>query len=505
MIKKLLIGALVLCSLNVWTQNVTLRGRAVDYIGQQGAILVVEDFVSERRTVIAPFEVSETGQIQLELDLNHTAVIDVQINGVVGRMIVEPGHEYEFAVPGLKGKQGRTLSANRVDLEFGRQADNINLWIAQYNGEFETFFSQHAPDIAVAQYGQTSGYTRSRRARLSDTGLIPAEKEDTSKVVRPNFMDIVERFEDQTLKRHNLHMDNEFFHDYIRYSLAFAKLSAGFPKEELFNEYIENREPKVANPEYCNFINGFYGNYFQSHAFAKRDIEILRAVNVSRKAYELDSVLSDHPYWSYGPARRVAIMSNLFYIYFQPSWDKTGIAATLEDCASSELFGKLQPVANNVLAEIRRGEKGYQVEDYRFVNYNSEVFTNATYEGKYVYYFFTTSWCRSCVAEMKALDKLMVKYKNQVEFVLVSLDEDYLTYVEFVQSHTDFPGDILYGLTDPLVYEKFDVRTVPECVLISPDGKKIFDYTRKPSEGISLDLDKLVNRRPTGNAAGGRK
>ncbi|MGK0280247.1 MAG: thiol-disulfide isomerase/thioredoxin, partial [Litorivivens sp.] len=311
-----------------------------------------------------------------------------------------------------------------------------------------------------------------------------------------NFLDIANGFEEITITGLENQMRNQFFADYVNFSIAYAKLSAGASKEQLFSEYIEGHATSANNPEYCAFIDAFYGNYFQGQGMGKKDYEILRGVNVKRNPVELDSVLTDHDNWSDGEVRRLAILINLFHANYQVGWDKTGIKATLERVSEAEGFERYTGVAESILSEIAIGQTGSEISDFRFIDYNNEVYTNETFAGKFTYFVFFTSWCRTCIPEFKSLEKLYIKYDRQVEIVLVNLDEDYLTYLDFLQQHPEMEGTIVYGLSEPMVFDVFNIQAVPEAVLMSPEGKLIYDYTRKPSEGVSIQIEKLINRKP---------
>lgn len=493
--------ALVACLffIGAGAQTTLFKVSAPAYIGQKGALLVTNDFVSGHRTLVKAFEVPEDGALILEFEQDITHVYDVQINGIYGRLIAEPGGKYEFTFPGLTGKRVHTLRSNQVDLQFGKTQDNINEWVARYNQQYDNYFSEHANDIAISEFGGSSSYLDSRRSKLADTGLVSEERQDTNRVgVDVKFLDIANRFQEITLPGLAGQMRNQYFADYVNFSIAYAKLSAGASKAQLFDEYLEGHATSANNPEYCAFIDAYYGNYFQDQGLGKRDLEILRGINVKRNPAELDSVLMDHDNWSDPEVRRLAILSNLFRANYQVGWDKTGVKNTLENVSETEGFEKFTGVADGILAEIMTGKKGSDVRDFQFVDYNSEVYTKETFAGKYTYFVFFTSWCRTCIPEFKSLEKLYIKYDRQIEIVLVNLDEDYLTYLDFLQQHPEMEGTIVYGLSEPMVFDIFNIQAVPEAVLMSPEGKLIYEYTRKPSEAVSLQFEKLINRKPTG-------
>ena len=58
---------------------------------------------------------------------------------------------------------------------------------------------------------------------------------------------------------------NDFLAEYIKYSLGEMKLTAGFPKNELYSTYLKDKTLKFRNPSYYSFFNVFYSDYFNRY------------------------------------------------------------------------------------------------------------------------------------------------------------------------------------------------------------------------------------------------
>jgi len=111
------------------------------------------------------------------------------------------------------------------------------------------------------------------------------------------------------------------------------------------------------------------------------------------------------------------------------------------------------------------------VADYDFVLIDSEgqqvPFTE--FKNKVVFVNFWATWCPPCVAEMPDIHNLYLETQSSdIEFVLISLDEDFQKAKDFVKrKEFDFP---IYRLASPLpaVYES---SAIPTTYVISPNGE----------------------------------
>jgi len=89
---------------------------------------------------------------------------------------------------------------------------------------------------------------------------------------------------------------------------------------------------------------------------------------------------------------------------------------------------------------------------------------------------------------------LYEKFKGQVEFVTVVMDEDYNVYKEYLKENRECDWTFLFGGYAHLLKEEMAVFSIPHFILVNPDGKRANSYTKRPSEGIAIQLAKLTKR-----------
>ncbi|MCB0457670.1 MAG: TlpA family protein disulfide reductase [Flavobacteriaceae bacterium] len=133
--------------------------------------------------------------------------------------------------------------------------------------------------------------------------------------------------------------------------------------------------------------------------------------------------------------------------------------------------------------------------------YNFDGFEESYLEkphGIYVINFWAT-WCKPCVKELPAFEKLHENYKNKgVEVILVSLDfPDKLQsgVIPFIEKHQLKSDVILLDDPDanswiPKVSEDWS-GAIPATVLVK-DGKKVFFEKSFTYEELEIELNKIL-------------
>ena len=109
--------------------------------------------------------------------------------------------------------------------------------------------------------------------------------------------------------------------------------------------------------------------------------------------------------------------------------------------------------------------------DYNFtlVDESGKSIPFRTYENKVVFVNFWATWCPPCVAEMPDIQDLYEEmHGKNVEFVLISLDDEFQKAKDFVKrKEFDFP---IFKLASPLP-SVYSSQAIPTTYVISPDGE----------------------------------
>ncbi len=137
------------------------------------------------------------------------------------------------------------------------------------------------------------------------------------------------------------------------------------------------------------------------------------------------------------------------------------------------VFGFLQGlVLKTGIIQPDLDEVSSEVADYNFILIDPEgektPFTE--FKGKVVFINFWATWCPPCIAEMPDINELYgeMSEEQHVEFVMISLDNDFQKAIDFVKrKEFDFP---IYKMGSRLP-SVFESRSIPTTYVVSPEGK----------------------------------
>ncbi len=138
-------------------------------------------------------------------------------------------------------------------------------------------------------------------------------------------------------------------------------------------------------------------------------------------------------------------------------------------------------------------DNGSIAPDFEGVTIDGRVIKLSDFEGKYVYVDVWATWCGPCKHELPYFDQLKQEYSGRnIEFLSVSIDKSRFAWEEMVRNK-NMQGNQLFvhgdwGSDFALFY---DVKAVPQFILIDPEGQIIDITARHPSGRIREDLAML--------------
>lgn len=127
--------------------------------------------------------------------------------------------------------------------------------------------------------------------------------------------------------------------------------------------------------------------------------------------------------------------------------------------------GVITPTLSVDPDDMRDGSK-----EFYFAGPDFKTRSLAGYEGKVIFLNIWASWCPPCIAEMPGIQQLYDEYKNRsdVEFILVSMDENIEDAEQFMESRDmDLPIYHYRGRNQ----EVYSSNLLPTTYVITPDGK----------------------------------
>ncbi len=122
--------------------------------------------------------------------------------------------------------------------------------------------------------------------------------------------------------------------------------------------------------------------------------------------------------------------------------------------------------------------------------YDGDPFQLSDHRGKYVYIFSWATWCGPCKVELPFYERMLEDYADEnISFIGISVDKDRKKWTESF-FYNDYPGLQVLVPGDwksPFVRD-YDVQSIPQFILIDPEGVIIDPHAQRPTKAIKAQL-----------------
>jgi len=491
--KFLFFSALLLCAFNAFSQ-VNVSGSLKNHADKTLHVYANLDELSQQRELIGTANLDDEGKFKLTLNETKTRRVFLVFGNLEAVFYPEPNRNYVIEYfPSATEADFVRFDRTAVDVRFHDLAsDDINVLIPNFNKDLYSFLDEHFYDFAVDKYTGSEA-VKKKNFTGKETDMTPGS--DSSKVsvsfVRDSlkFIDLVAQFVMETEPKYQ--SANPFFNDYLLYSIAELDMMAGKNRKALYQEYLMSKPVELTNPAYMKFFNAYYDHFLENNRLGLQQ-DIMRTVNAERNPSALFQLLKKDSLFLSEYVGQLAIIKGLKDLYPNRNYSKASIIITLENMNVMPGMDLYKNINQRVLSQFNRCNEGWQLEDFTALDLKQEKWSWSEQPEMYTYFFFYAEWSSACKKEMIMMKKWQESYGKDVRFVAVSMDDDINKMRKYAQDNRDQDFVFIFGGSDPLLREKFNLRNVPFAVIVDPQGKYMYDYTRKPSEGLNLDLDKIV-------------
>ncbi len=492
----------VICVLNLLcsiAQQVVITGSAKDFAGKQAVLFKDADLVSGKREVIAVVNISEEGNFQFNFASSETQRLFLSISRIEGALFVEPRHNYDIAFPEGVIPDAKRFDRSEISLDLSKLFEHdLNLLIRRFNADYIKFIAEHYYDFVSDEFRGSDLYrsTLGNKTKKTDIYKMPNIADSLKKEELSDFPVIAHNFIKDMESKYQPYYSNEYFKDYVTYSLAEIKLLSGLNRKKFYKEYFHQEPILYNNTAYMKCADLFYRNYFSADNNAKLD-SLSTIINGASSMERLSKYFSGDSTMQREDIRKLALLINLKSAYHDKLYFKTKVSKTL---ASTDFASDTQTIiANNILHQATRYDKGSKGEDFTVGDTKEEKWQLSSNISIPIYLFFFASWNTASIKELMVLEKLYPKYKNDIKIVAVCMDDDYSAFKKFVREHKTMQFSFVYGAGDPLMTEKYNIRAIPSATFLDEEGKRISQQTLKPSEGVEDDFkrSKSINTKPS--------
>lgn len=433
-----------------------IQGSAPDYKGKFVRLYVYDDYITYAEKELTTARVGLDGRFELWFTITETQYAFIRIDNEIMDIFIEKDRKYKIDFPPPTKNEGATNPLSERNYRKLRMLEtdstSLNLCLFKFNKMVDDFLLGNK-ELLVRRGMNDKKLLHDRIAQLSD-----AAGEEFSFI------------------------NNEYLKAHIQYSIAQLELSTMTPNYTLYENYLVKPFLEY-NYEYMRFFHQYFVRHLDIFRHTVQGKSLIYTINNFTTLEKVNTVLYLDELLRNKVLRDAVLIDGLIQLYNNPEFKKEKIVNVLDALAQEAATTYLKKAAANAKMLLTRNKAGTTAPDFEIRSHNNQIRSLKSFAGKYIYLQFTDVSCLACNSETKTVADLQKKYGNKVQFVTVTINNDFEETREFVNRNS-YTWDFLIAGTDHKVLEDYNVKSVPEYFLLDPDGKFIQSPALRPDRGI---------------------
>lgn len=431
-------------------QKIRIFGNAPDYKGKSIEVYRIDDYLSDKTSMITSSTVDEKGSFSLGFVNEDVRKVLIKSNNNWAFLYIQPDASYHIYFAGRDRFDPVKESGNEIELSFYElDSTDINYKILSFQRWVDEFI----------------GYTYHLRNDKLDTKFN--QELDTFKT------NVELAYQNDTS------FNSLFFKTYVKFAIAGLdniNTIAERNRYEKHDFYLVNTPVQYQNDVYMDYLIAFYEQLIPrlpnetNEAFYQAILHSspTMMMNALRGEYTLKNLR----------IREFVMIEALSEAYYSEDFPQTNVETMLDSLSHHCLFEDNEIIAKNILDRLTDLVPGSKAPDFVLLGKDQETLTLTGFEGKYLYINFIDARSEENLKELELIGELRKEYGDYVEFLTVYKEGD------IPQVHREKLSENpwkTYGLSpDNSIFQKYRVVNFPQYVLIDLAGYIVANPAMSP-------------------------
>jgi len=451
---------LFICSL-VPAQQTVITGIAPGAEGKKIFLSKYSDQITLEEEILDSTIVDSLGKYKLSCTPGEVYYVTVSIDFHKTEMFIEPSKKYNLIIAPMDYNNYREINpllhSQNLPAEIKIDFGDLNIMITDFNNLYDAFILENFEAL----------YRERNKTKL-----------DSFRVK------IGERFGE---------IQDSYFNEYVLYKLAsIEQLTQTLNQAQLASKYFIDKPIQYENLEYMDFFNSFFSKYISVTSRALRKVDFLPLLKGPDAYLKLMKTLSQDTILKNEQLRELVLLKGLMEFYNMANYNRDEVLNVIRNTQSQSRFPVNKAIALNMLKHLMKLRIGTPAPDFKLYSLQKKPVSLKDFRGKPVLLWFWTTYCPTCLSEMDIVKTLYDKYKEQITFIGISADQDFLMMKYFLEKKKDYTWTFLHIGDQIKLLEDYDVRSFPLFILIDEEGS-IYKYPAEfPSNGLEASLEKML-------------
>jgi len=423
---------------------VVIEGEASFAKNNQLRFYFYNDLFLQEKILCATTKVDKEGNFRVEIQINETTLLFIAFQTTYGQIFIEPEKKYKIELSveneNLLKRIDADMLGNNINVRITiSDTTDLNYKINRFDWHYNYFFYL---------YNQKIFQKIPKHEYESLVGLLTKKFPINEKNI-------------------------DYYSVYVKYKIAYIDLLYyNKNKEKLYEKYLNNEYIFYNNIAYMDFLDNFFDNYFYAEMEKKSRGVLYENINEKKDYYNLLNEMGKDPLLVNEKIRELVLIKGLGELYaLGDEFNQTNILFLLSQMNKISKFAEHRKMANNLIQNLTKLKYGTKTPDFELKDvYNSPV-KISSFEGRYLYLHFFSTYCEDCIREMLVLKSLHEKYKDSLQIVSIMLDFEQANLYHFVKTYKNFNWTFLHFGGNVSFIDAYGIYALPLGILIDSQGK----------------------------------
>lgn len=432
--KKVIFYILFLMSaMTVSAQNVVIDG-STNKANALVRLFVYDDMLSCEMTEVCSTRSDNKGNFRLETDLPDITLARIAVNLESVDMLLNTRSSYKVKIE---------IPENNEDVSyFERQESVITMLDADDDGLYYQFTMTEniINEFILNNFNQLY---RGRRVALLDSLDSDIER----KLGTVNF---------------------DFVKDYIRYKKGVVMLAlTGDGGKKVMNEYFLDNDILYSQPAYMDLFKETFTDYFLQRKFEPSEFMYAFASGYDNFVSYLkkDDFLANND-----SLFELIFIWNLRRMYYENPNEKKIVNSYLDIMKSKTMVSRHKTIINDIQAGLNRLAYDTDAPSFSLRDAVGDVFKLSDHKDKMILLQFVSRVSQMSEYQFERLSELESRWQDTVEVVTIATNNSFEDYKTLFKEK-GYNWTLLNLEDDILLWEKYQIKTCPEYVIIKTQNK----------------------------------
>ena len=457
----------VFCFFNVLAQSqkTVIWGKNKTYKNVPINVYTCSDYITEKETLIGSDTTDEEGNFSIDLNINTTCEIIVDLESYRGLIYMTPGVTYKIKIPDYKPlNKGNRLNPffKPADFELGilnPQKDDINLLIDQFDDIYNEYLGENYYNI----------FKKPIQSQI-DSVLYNIEK----------LFDTV---------------PNAFFATYRNYKYAWIKyVSYMRDSRYIIREYFNDKPIAYFNPAYMDLFNQIFSNYITYYMNTREGERIYSDIIFAKSPTYAKQTFANNLALLNDTLQEFVLLKSLYDAFYDPEYPLASLQVTLDSIGLMTKVPYHKQLVSDIQKKVMLARSGTKAPAFALYDKDSVLRKTSDYLSNYVYLNFFSIDSYACQNDLELLKNLYEKHKDYFKVISISIDDNFDRVKKYFDDH-GYKWILLSYKNQPGIVNQYKVKAFPTYFLIDTDGTLKMSPAASPAENFEYRFFEMYKAR----------